>query len=377
MEPADAGSTSNSPSPTPPDSGDAATVAYQRPARRSTNPILLLLFIVVGTAAVAAGLWVGYFREEPVNNTQANLSAAGFSAPVVNKLDPRFTDADGDLLADAPTDPSQLIDPPTIIFSYVAVEEPEKYKEEWKPFTDYLSKAIGKPVEYALLTSAKDELKAMHDGKLHVAGFNTGNVPAAVNVTGFIPVCGIPTAEGTALTHTEIIVPADSPLQKPADLKNHELTFTEPSSNSGYKAPVVLLRSNFGLQPLNDVLPRYSGSHDASIEGIAQKKYEAAAVAADMLAHAVSDGTIKPNQYRTIYTSEQFPTAGLGYVYNLKPELAQKIRDALLNYDWKGTPLEERFANTKQSKFIPVNFKNDWSLIRRIDDEMGVQQKLD
>jgi phosphonate transport system substrate-binding protein len=32
-------------------------------------------------------------------------------------LDSRFTDADGDLIADIPTDESQLVDPDTLIFA--------------------------------------------------------------------------------------------------------------------------------------------------------------------------------------------------------------------------------------------------------------------
>ncbi len=93
-----------------------------------------------------------------------------------------------------------------------------------------------------------------------------------------------------------------------------------------------------------------------------KRNTEAAAVAADMLSRIpVASGAIKPDQYRTIFISESFPTAGLGYVYNLKPELAQKIRDALLSFDFKGTSLEEEFSSAKQTKFAPVNYKEDWS----------------
>jgi phosphonate transport system substrate-binding protein len=350
------------------DTGSSSTLEPY-PAK-GTSPALLLLLSLVATAAIAWALWEQYFRVPYTPDTQLSLNSTGFHFSV-SKLDARFTDADGDMVADPPTDPSKLIDPPTLMFAYVATDEPEKQKEAWKPFTDYLSKATGKPVEYVLFTSTKDQLKAMLDGKLHVAGFNTGSVPAAVNNCGFVPICAIPTGEGTAWTRSDIIVPADSPLQHAGDLKGHELTLTEPASNSGYKAPLVLLRSNFGLQPLSDVLLRYSGSHEASIEGIAQKKFEAAAVADDMLNRALAAGTIKQDQYRTIFSSESFPTAGLGYVYNLKPELAAKTRDALLNFDWKGSSLEQTFSEAKQTRFVQVNYKNDWSLIRRIDDEMG------
>ena len=45
----------------------------------------------------------------------------------------------------------------------------------------------------------------------------------------------------------EIIVPADSPIKTPADLKGKKLAFTAPTSNSGFKAPSVLLEAEFNL----------------------------------------------------------------------------------------------------------------------------------
>jgi phosphonate transport system substrate-binding protein len=344
---------------------------------KSTHPMALVMLIVVITAGVATALWAEYFRVHQTVDTQTNLNTMGFGKPVSNKLDPKFADTNGDLVADAPGTSAQFVDPPTIRFAYIEEDDPAKQKKAWQPFTDYLSKVTGKPVEYVMVKGANDMLKAMRDGNLDVAGFNTGSVPIAVNLCGFVPVCAIPTGEGTALTHTEIIVPADSPLQNAGDLRGHELTLTEPGSNSGCKAPLVLLRSDFGLTPLTDVALRYSGSHEASIEGVCNGKYEAAAVAEDMLSRETGAGKIKPGQYRVIYTSESFPTAGLGYVYNLQPELAAKIKGALLSYDWKGSPLEEIFSGAKQTTFVPVNYKNDWSLIRRIDDEMGIQQKIE
>lgn len=44
-------------------------------------------------------------------------------------MDSRFKDADGDLVADAPTDPKDWIDPSTLVFSYTPVEDPAVYAE--------------------------------------------------------------------------------------------------------------------------------------------------------------------------------------------------------------------------------------------------------
>ena len=42
----------------------------------------------------------------------ATAAAAEFS------LDARYTDADGDMVADIPTDPAELVDPAHLIFAY-------------------------------------------------------------------------------------------------------------------------------------------------------------------------------------------------------------------------------------------------------------------
>jgi phosphonate transport system substrate-binding protein len=39
-------------------------------------------------------------------------------------LDARFTDANGDMVADAPTDPKQQIDPSVLIFAYTPSRTP-------------------------------------------------------------------------------------------------------------------------------------------------------------------------------------------------------------------------------------------------------------
>jgi phosphonate transport system substrate-binding protein len=286
------------------------------------------------------------------------------------QLAARFTDGDGDLVADAPADPKQFIDPPKLIFSYVATNEPETYRERFKEFVDYLSKQVGKPVEYQVFHSPEAELRAMMDGQLHVAGINTGNIPLAVNECGFVPVCMLAGEQGGSTYKMQIIVPADSPIQKLSDLKGHELTLTEPGSNSGFKAPLVLLSKDNGLRPGKDFAVRYSGGHNESIAGIASKTYQAAAVASDVLKRAMNQDPpqITKEQFRIVYESEDFPTAGFGYVFNLKPDIAAKVKQAFFSFQWKGTGVEKEFAASQQTKFARCQYKNDFALVRRIDD---------
>ena len=87
-------------------------------------------------------------------------------------------------------------------------------------------------------------------------------------------------------------------------------------------------------------------------------------------AMAVENPLIKKDQFRVIYESENFPTAGFGYVCNLKPDLAAKVKAAFFSFQWKGTGVEREFAASAQTKFAEVSFKNDFALVRRIDNEI-------
>jgi phosphonate transport system substrate-binding protein len=178
--------------------------------------------------------------------------------------------------------------------------------------------------------------------------------------------------DGTFGYEMEIITYPGSGIEKPEDLKGRVLAFTAETSNSGFKAPSALLKSEFGLVRDKDFTPRFSGAHDNSILGVANKDYDAAAVANSVKARMIDRGLISEDQLKTIYTSQTFPTTGFGVAYNLTPELQDKIRQAFFSFDWEGTKLLEEFSKSGDTKFIPITFKDDWAVIRQIDEANGV-----
>lgn len=288
------------------------------------------------------------------------------------KLDPRYCDRDGDLVADAPTDPSQWIDPPTLIFSYTPLEDPSVYREVWKEFLDHLSTATGKKVVFFPVQSNAAQIEAMRAGRIHVAGFNTGSVPFAVNAAGFVPLAMMGNRRGAWGYEMEIVVRAESALRKPDDLRGKTLAFTSPTSNSGYKAPVWILKDAYGLVEGRDYKSAFSGKHDNSVLGVLHGDYDAAAVANTVLRQMERRKVVDPTKLRSIYKSETFPTTAYGVAFNLKPDLARKIRDAFFSFDWAGTGLQKEFAETEGEMFMPVSYKPTWAIVRKIDDALGV-----
>jgi phosphonate transport system substrate-binding protein len=298
---------------------------------------------------------------------------AGLVVPAA-ALDQRFTDSDGDLVADPPSDPKQLVDPPVLIFAYTPVEDPAVYAKVWDGFIKHLEKVTGKRVQFFPVQSNAAQIEAMRAGRLHVAGFNTGATPLAVNCAGFVPFTLMSTKDGTYGYKMEIITHPGSGIDKPEDLKGKKVAFTAETSNSGYKAPAAILRDKYKLDAGKDYEAVFSGKHDNSILGVANKDYPAAAIANSVLKRMIARGALKAEQVKTIFASESFPSTAYGNVYNLKPELAKKVREAFFTFPWEGSALLNEFKNNDPpiDHFLEITYKQHWQIVRDVDKAMDV-----
>lgn len=230
---------------------------------KTTRIIAFLVALLLATSLWSAWLTLENWRAHRAGEEETEaltMAWFGLRAPVVAALDSRFVDADGDLVADAPGDSAQRVSPEKLCFSYVAGSGASKQIDAWREFADYLSKNLGRSVEVVSFPSVSDEVAALREGKLHLAAFNTGTVPTAVNTCGYVPVCTLGHADGSYGITMSLIVPARSAMQSLRDLKGHTIAFTDRDSNSGYKAAVVLLR-DADLLPERDYNWEFSGSH--------------------------------------------------------------------------------------------------------------------
>ncbi|HSG77866.1 MAG TPA: phosphate/phosphite/phosphonate ABC transporter substrate-binding protein [Burkholderiales bacterium] len=282
-------------------------------------------------------------------------------------LDARFCDTDGDLVADTPSDAGKLVDPPVLIFAYTPVEDPAVYAKVWDGFLAHMQKLTGKRVQFFPVQSNAAQIEAMRAGRLHIAGFNTGSNPLAVNCAGLVPFAMMAHADDSFGYEMEIITYPGSGVNKVEDIKGKTMAFTSQTSNSGFKAPSALLKAEFNMIAGTDFKPTFSGKHDNSILGVANKDYPAASIANSVLKRMISRGVVKAEQVKTIYKSQTFPTTGYGHVYNLKPELAAKVKEAFFSFPWEGSALKAEFEKSGEAKFIPITYKKHWDVIRKID----------
>ncbi|MEM7417312.1 MAG: phosphate/phosphite/phosphonate ABC transporter substrate-binding protein [Gemmatimonadota bacterium] len=300
-------------------------------------------------------------------------STLACSAPLVEDcvrgdLDARYCDRDNDLVADVSHE-GLLLDPATLVFAYTPVEDPAQFRGVWSDFLQHLEEIVDREVLFFPVQSNAAQIEAMRAGRLHVAGFNTGSVPLAVNCAGFRPLAMMARADGTFGYEMELLTRHDSGLERVEDLRGRSLAFTSPTSNSGFKAPSVLLEAEFGMVAEQDFDVVFSGRHDNSVLGVLQGDYEAAAVANQVIDQVLARGVGSRDDLRVLYTSVSFPTTAYGVSNRLAPDIAEGVREAFRTFPWEGSGLDAEFQD--EDGFIDITYQEHWEVIRTIDQASG------
>ncbi|MCU0775738.1 MAG: phosphate/phosphite/phosphonate ABC transporter substrate-binding protein [Ideonella sp.] len=293
------------------------------------------------------------------------------ACPNRGDLDAIYCDANRDLLADTPADASKQKNPSTLVFTYTPVEDPAKYENAFKPFTDYLAQCTGKRVVFFQVQNNAAQIEALRSGRLHVGGFSTGPTVFAVNKAGAIPFAVKGNEKGYQGYNLITIVKASSPFQKLGDLKGKKVAHTSPSSNSGHLAPLALLPAQ-GLAPGKDYEVRFSGKHDQSVLGVNSGDYDAAHVASDVYERMAARGQIKESDFRILYRSQIFPTSSFAHAHDLQPALAQQIVKCFNDFRFPEA-MKKDFEGV--DRFVPISYQKDWAVVREVDQVAAQQQK--
>lgn len=285
-----------------------------------------------------------------------------------------YCDENGDMVADRPTDESKWADPDTLIFAYTPVEDPAIYSDIWQPFIDHLQEVTGRNVRFFAVQSNSAQVEAMRSGRLHIAGFSTGPTPFAVNLAGAVPFALMGSEDGQFGYTLQLYTHVDSGIDDIEDLKGKRVAHTSPTSNSGNHAPRALF-PELGIVPGEDYEVVYSGSHDQSMLGVVARDYDAAPVASEVVERMSARGLYNEADVRLLYESDRFPTTSYNHAHNLHPDLVDKIEEAFFSFEFAGTELGEEFEGVE--KFVPINYKDSWKVIRAIQSANGVNYTRD
>lgn len=175
----------------------------------------------------------------------------------------------------APAKPTPASNPLRIAIS--AVISPKETLIYYKGLLRYLSEKSGLPVKLVQRGTYDEVNELIKKEELELAFVCSGAYVKGHDDFG-MELLVAPVAYGKTIYHSYIIVPGDSDIQDVDGLQGRRFAFTDPMSNTGRLAPTYMLARS-GRNP-EDFFDSYifTYSHDRSIEAVAQKLVDGAAV---------------------------------------------------------------------------------------------------
>lgn len=222
--------------------------------------------------------------------------------------------------------------PRALTIGLIPAEDSQAMIESSRQVLDALQPQLGMPVKPFVATDYNGVIEALRAKKLDVAylgPFSYVLASSVAEVEAFS--VAVTKKTGQSAYRSVILARKDSGLRSVAELKGRNFAFVDPSSASGHLFPKAGLQQT-GLDPetyFGRVV--FSGSHDASILAVANRKVDAAAVADRIFNSAVAKGTVKQDDFVVLWSSRPIPESPMVWRKDLDPALKEKLAKALAN----------------------------------------------
>jgi phosphonate transport system substrate-binding protein len=213
------------------------------------------------------------------------------------------------------------------VASMVTPVDTVKYYQE---IIDYIAEQIGQPVKMIHRRTYEEMDALMERGEVKVAFICSAPYVRDRERFG-IELLVAPSASGRPLYNSYIIVQKDSPLRSFSDLKGKVFAFTDPQSNTGKLYPTFLLKTMGTAPEMFFKRVTYSYSHNKSVELVAKKLADAAAVESLVYDYMLKQGSPYAKMTRIIKRSPPYGMPPVVTTRSLSPFLKERIREILLN----------------------------------------------
>ncbi|MBI5233332.1 MAG: phosphate/phosphite/phosphonate ABC transporter substrate-binding protein [Deltaproteobacteria bacterium] len=200
----------------------------------------------------------------------------------------------------------------------------------YQDVVDYIGEQIKRPVRMVHRRTYGEMDSLLERGEVNVAFICSA--PYVKNREKFgVELLAAPSVNGSTRYHSYIIVHKDSTIKSFAELRGKVFAFTDPGSNTGKLYPDYLVRTTGAAAGKFFKRSMYSFSHNKSIEMVAKKIADGAAVDSLVYEYMAKKGSPYAKETKIIKRSQPFGMPPVVVTKNLGPELRGKIRDAFLN----------------------------------------------
>ena len=229
----------------------------------------------------------------------------------------------------AATDPSW---PKELTFALLSTENASEITRRWGPILAQLEKDLGVKVKSVTATDYRGTIEALKFKKAELGHLGPKSYveASANNYANVEPIAQLQLANGSLGYRSCLIVHSDSEVFTPEDMAGKTFAFNDPNSTSGYLVPSAFFMMDMGVDPKKYFSKvTFSGSHEASILAVANKKVDIAATNMPDLSQLTRENKVPRGGLRVIWVSKLIPNDPIVVRKDMPASLRSAIAESL------------------------------------------------
>jgi phosphonate transport system substrate-binding protein len=224
--------------------------------------------------------------------------------------------------------------PKELTFALLSTENAAEVTRRWGPIIAQLEKDLRLRVKHVTATDYRGTIEALKFKKAEIGHLGPKSYVEAStnNYANVEPIAQLQLANGSLGYRSCLIVHADSDVFSPEDTAGKTFAFNDPNSTSGYLVPASFFMTEMGIDPqkhFGKVI--FSGSHEASILAVANRKVEVASTNLPDLQQLTRENKVARGALRVIWVSKLIPNDPVVVRRDLPPSLKAAIQESLVS----------------------------------------------
>lgn len=206
---------------------------------------------------------------------------------------------------------------------------PSDTRKAYEPFFKHLADKLGREYELVVTTDWAGIAVALANGQADVAwmgpwGYVLAHAEGGAEAIATVKYNGKPTY------HAIIVSKPETQVAKwPDDAKGMKLSLADAGSTSGWLIPTHWFKSQ-GIDPKSFFQYRDGASHAAQVLSVINGQTDFASDYDRNLNGLIERGLVKPDQVKTVWTSDPLPNDPLVVRKGFDPAMTRQLQDAVL-----------------------------------------------
>lgn len=260
--------------------------------------------------------------------------------------------------------------PKEITFAVLSTESAPEITRRWIPILAQLEKDLGIKVKHVTATDYRGTIEALKFKKAEVGWLGPKAYVEASNnnYANVEPIAQMRAQSGSLGYRSCLIAHSDSDIFSPEDIGGKTFAFNDPNSTSGYLLPMTFFLTEMSVDPKRHFSKvMFSGSHEASVLAVANKKVEVASTNLPDMQQLTREGKVARGTLRVIWVSKLIPNDPVVVRKDLPASLRSAIQESLTTMKQRSPEAFAQAGAFFGGGFVPVD-DGKYQIVRDMND---------